>query len=163
MYSVQDVIDDIDFWLSDRASDTDVLLDHLGVDQHHRIKCCAHIILTIDEALDSEFLNVETKVGRDKLIASNIGNVAFQSKNSIITLGMIALAKCLSPSHGALSYSLYMLYKDWRSENNLAIKDFKGFKSNRFGKRSYLAELFDEQKADLIHFFEETVDENSNR
>ena len=163
IYSVQDIIDEIDFWMSDRAGDTDVLLDHLGVDERYRVKCCSHIILTVDEALDTEFLNVETKVGRDKLISSKVGSWAFQSKNSIITLGMIAVSKCLSPSHASLSYSLYMLYKNWRVENNLSNNEFKGFKSNRFGRRAYLAELFIEQRADLIHFFDESVDENSNR
>jgi hypothetical protein len=91
IYSVQDIIDEIDFWMSDRDGDTNVLLDHLGVDERHRIKYCSHIVLTVDEALDTEFLNVETKVGRDKLILSKVGSWAFQSKNSIITLGMIAV------------------------------------------------------------------------
>jgi len=97
--------------MPDIAGDTDVLLDYLGVDQRHRIKRCSHIILKVDEALDTEFLNIETKVGRDKLISSKVGSWAFQSKNSIITLGMTAVSKCLSPSHASLSYSLYMYTK----------------------------------------------------
>ena len=67
----------------------------------------------------------------------------FTSSNSIITLGLIALSKALSPSHAALTYSLYLDYKLWRKEKSeSSLKQFLGFKSNRFGRISYLAELF---------------------
>ena len=99
----------------------------------------------------------------EKLIGSNVGG-AFQTSSSIITLGLIALAKALSPSHAALSYSLYMQYKIWRSEKGLEYKvSFKGFQSNRIGRIAFLASLFLEHKKDLLKFFEETVDENSNK
>ena len=75
----------------------------------------------------------------------------FQSGSSIIMLGLIALAKALSPSHAALSYSLYLVYKRWREDNGLGVsKGFKGFKSNRFGRVPYIAKKFCEEKGDLI-------------
>ena len=40
---------------------------------------------------------------------------------------------------------------------------FKGFQSNRIGRIAFLASLFLEHKKDLLRFFEETVDENSNK
>ncbi len=58
---------------------------------------------------------------------------------------------------------MYMLYKNWRGKNNLSNNEFKGFKSNHFVRRAYLAELFIEQRADLINFYDESVNENSNR
>ena len=101
--SIQDIIDYIDFWMSDRSADGDVVLQNLGIDEQKILKCSAHIILCIDEAIDSVLRDVESKIGRDLLAGDGIGNKAFQSKNSIITLGLIAISKCLSPSHAALS------------------------------------------------------------
>ena len=52
----------------------------------------------------------------------------------------INFAKAFSPSHAALTYSLYMLYKLWRESSNLPISHpFKGFQSNRFGRTPNLA------------------------
>ena len=162
-FNVDDLIELIDFFMSDRSADGNVVLDELDIEESKRLKCSAHVILSIDEALDSVFKNVESCIGRDKLIGSNVGG-AFQSSSSIITLGLIALAKALSPSHAALSYSLYMQYKSWRDEHGLERKDsFKGFQSNRIGRIAFLASLYLEHKNDLLKFFEETVDENSNR
>ena len=70
--------------------------------------------------------------------------------------------QCLSPSHAALSYSLYNQYKTWRKENNLSHEEFKGFSSNRFGRTSFLASLYLEHQADLRRFFADCIDENSN-
>ena len=149
--------------MCDRSAEGTIVLDGLGVEENKRLKCSAHIILSIDSALDYVFKEAESSIGRDKLIGTNIGG-AFQSTSSIITLGLIALAKALSPSHAALSYSLYMQYKSWRTEKDLEYKDsFKGFKSNRIGRIAFLASLYLEHKSDLCRFFEEIVDENSNR
>jgi hypothetical protein len=160
--SVEDLMEQIDFWLSDRAADCDVLLDTLGVEEEKRLKCCQHVILTIDEAINKVFIDTESMIGRDQLAGVSIGTKAYQSTSSIVTLGLIAIAKCLSPSHAALSYSLYMDYKNWREENNLVTKDFKGFKS-RFGRIASLASLFLVHKEDLVKYFSENIDENSNK
>ena len=52
-YTTNDVLSSIDFWMSDRASDCDVLLDELGVDPDQRLKCSAHVLLTTPEAIES--------------------------------------------------------------------------------------------------------------
>ena len=86
----------------------------------------------------------------------------FKSSSSVVFLGLIAICKCLSPSHGALSYSLYQEYKNWRNENNLESSNFKGFRSNRFGRISGMATLYLKHKNDLVNYFDSTVNENSN-
>ena len=161
-FDESDMIENIDFWMSDRSADGTVLLDNLGIEENKRLKCNGHVTLTVDEAINSVLLDAESVIGRDKLLGGNIGNNAYKSNSSIITLGLIALAKGLSPSHAALSYSLYMRYKIWRTENDLDTADFKGFQSNRFGRTPELASLFLVHRDDLIRFFDETVDENSN-
>ena len=160
--SVQDIIDSIDFWMSDRSSDGNVVLDNLGIDENKILKCSAHIILAIDEAIESVFRDIESKVGRDTLTGDE-SLQKFMCKNSIITLGLIAIAKCLSPSHAALSYSLYQQYKDWREEQDLPISNFKGFCSNRFGRTAFLASLFLEHSMDLKEYWDTCVDENRNK
>ena len=47
--------------------------------------------------------------------------------------------------------------------DELQSKDFKGFQSNRFGRTSFLASLYLEHQQDLLRFFDEEVDENSNK
>ena len=160
--TVDDIKENIDFWMCDRSGDGSVALDQLEIKEDKRIKCCAHTILCIDESIDTYIASIEAAVGRDKLIGASIGLKAVQSKSSIVTLGLIELCKGLSPSHAILPYSLYMRYKQWRTENNLEAKSFKGFQSNRFGRTSQMAELFLKHKADLITFFNEVVDEKSN-
>ena len=66
--SVEDLKSQIDFWMSDRGSDLDVLLQHLGVDDEKRLKCCAHIILCIDNAIDKVYKNTEQMVGVQKIL-----------------------------------------------------------------------------------------------
>ena len=160
--SVDDIICNIDFWMSDRSGDGSVALDELDIDEDKRLKCCGHTILCIDDAIDSYIGSVESSVGRDKLIGAEIGLKAVQSKHSIVTLGLIALCKGLSPSHAVLPYSLYMRYKQFREKNNLDSDSFKGFQANRFGRTSKMADKFLEHKECLIQFFDEVVDEQSN-
>ena len=105
--------------------------------------------------------DVEKTIGRDQLTSLNLGN--FQSDLSVATLGLIAIAQCLSPSHAALTYSLYTDYKDWREENRLNVKGFKGFQSNRFGGTTLLASLYLEHREHLIEYFESNIGENNNR
>ena len=160
--NVQDIMENIDFWMSDRSSDGSTALE-LQIGEEKRLKCCAHTTLCVDESIDSVLNDVELAAGRDKLIGGDIGLKAIQSKNSIVTLGLIALCKGLSPSHAILPYSLYIRYKEWCKENNHEYKSFKGFQSNRFGRTAKMAELFLEHKETLKIFFNEAVDEKSNR
>ena len=63
-YTLDDVLSHIDFWMSDRASDADALLEKLGIDVDKRLKCCGHICLTVDEAMEYVFKqvrNINTK------------------------------------------------------------------------------------------------------
>ena len=131
---MEDLIETFDFWMSDRSANGNVLLDNLGVEEEKRLKCCGHTTLTIDEAIGSVLLEAEGVVGRDKLIGKEVGGFAYQSKNSIVILGLIAMSKGLSSSHAALSYSLYMTYKRSKRQNDLEAKDFLGFQYNRFEK-----------------------------
>ena len=128
-----------------------------------RLKCCGHTILGVDEAIGSVLSEVENIIGHDKLIDKNISSGSFQSKGSITTRGLIALAIALSSSHAALSYTLYSKYKQWCEENNLEANEFLAFRSNQFGRISRLASSFLEQRKDLIQFFDEVIDENSNK
>ena len=161
--SVDEIKSQIDFWMSDRVADTDVTLAELEVDKEKILKCSAHPILAIDEAINKVMLEVETNIGREKLIGQNCGSFAFQSKSSIVILGLMAISKCLSPSHAVASISLYKSYKDWRQEEGLDYEDFKGFQTNRFGRTSFLASLYLKHQQDLTRYFDEEVDENSNR
>ena len=82
------------------------------------------------------------------------GQKAFSSlSTSIHTLGQIAIAKLLSPSHASHSVSLYTEYKGWMDLQYIDHCGFKGFVSNRFGR---IAEIAKE-------FVTWTVDKNSNR
>ena len=161
--TLQDIIDNLDFWISDRSADCDVVLDELGIDDQNILKCNGHVVLTVDDAVDHVLKDIEAQVGRDKLAGDGLAFNKFKSKSSIATLGLIAICKCLSPSHAALSYSLYQRYKNWREEQNLPVSNFKGFQSNRFGRISSMAKLFLQHKPDLLRFFETHVDEHSNQ
>ena len=160
---LQDFVHLIDFWMSDRSADSDVILKNLDIDEERILKCNAHIILCIDERINNTLLSIENEIGRDKLIGVDIGSQAFTSKSSVVTLGLIALSKLLSTSHASVPYSLYSTYKLWRSKEGLDTSQFKGYSENRFGMKSYLAKLFLHQKEDLQKFFEHVVDENSNK
>ena len=127
------------------------------------MKCNTHVILCIHKCIDSVFLEVESNIGRDKLIGINIENMAFTSSKSIITLGLIALAKLISPSHAAVSYSLYETYKLWREREGLDNANFNGFSRNMLGRTAELASTFLKHKSDLQKFFSEVVDEHSNK
>ena len=74
-----------------------------------------------------------------------------------------ALSKLLSYSHAALPYSLCVMYKKWRKAEGLDKIDFEDFSSNRFGRIATLAKRFLQHREDLIHFFEQCVDEHSNK
>ena len=160
--TVDDIKHNISFWMSDRSKDGSLALDELEVSEDNRLKCCAHTTLCVDDTIDSFLKSVESTIGRDKLIGGEIGLKAIKSNNSIVTVGLIALCKGLSPSHAVLPYSLYMLYKEFCKKNKYDCTGFKGFQSNRFGRTAKMAELFLQHKEQLKHFFEEAVDEKSN-
>ena len=163
--SVEDLKSHIDFWMSDRGSDLDVLLENLGVEEEKRLKCCAHIILCIDNAIDKVFKNTEQMVGVQKILQLSAGEEIFKSPGSSIhTLGLIAIAKLLSPSHASHTVSLYNDYKLWlESNNNELCNNFKGFVSNRFGRIAELAKIFISHHDYIKAFFEVVVDVNSNK
>ena len=160
--SGEDIKHNIDFWMADRASDVDPSLEKLGIPARRRLKCCAHIILCIDEALEKVFKDREQRVGLSKLleVQSSRFNIAGRG-SSILTLGQIALAKVLSPSHASGTISLYDAFCDFMEKQDTK-NEFKGFVSNRFGRKANSAVLFLKHRSLIKKFFEEQVDENSN-
>ena len=148
--------------MTDRASDNDPAFEELGIEQSKLLKCCAHIILGVDNAADKVFHDVETKVGVHKLLDIGAGTLAFKSSTSIHTLDQIAIAKLLSPSHAAHSISLYGNYIDFLEKRDMR-GTFKGFVSNRFGRIAEIAKYFIDNKCAILKFFRERVDEHSNQ
>ncbi|KAL4219994.1 Cullin-2 [Mactra antiquata] len=141
--TVNDLKEHIDFWMSDRAGDCNTLLQNLGVSEEKAIKCCAHLILGVDHACDKVFRNTEQHIGIQNLIKITAGEKVFCSPSSSIhTLGLIAIAKLLSPSHAAHSVSLYNEYIAWMSANDIPHTGFKGFVANRFGRIAGLAKEY---------------------
>ena len=161
---------------SDQAGDADVMLDCLEVDETRRLKCNAHPILCIENAIDKTFASHERSVGKDKLISVAASHVFSSPSNSIFTLGLIALSKLLSPSHSQQTISLYMQYKSFLKDLSTSESDlkdlatqtlkaqFKGFGGgNRFGRVSYLAQTFVNHHPILVKFFENVVNVNQNK
>jgi hypothetical protein len=104
----------------------------------------------------------ERKVGMGKLL--HVPNAKFSAehvKESVLLSGQIALAKILSPSRAKEGVSLHSpftaLLKDRDRKN-----EFKGFTSNRFGRRADTAVAFFDIKEDLQAFFDEQVDMGQN-
>ena len=64
-----------DFWMNDRAGDSDAILDELGIESEKRLKCNAHILLCIDQAMDKVFKDLETTLGVQKLIGNDAAHV----------------------------------------------------------------------------------------
>ena len=159
---VSDLKSSIDFWMSDRAGDCETFLQELEIEEQKIIKCCAHLILGVDHACDKVFKDTEQKVGVHKLLNLNAGEKAFSSGSSVHTLGQIAIAKLLSPSHASHSVSLFNEFKQW-----LELKgektDFRGFVANRFGRIAENARQFVSHKDLILEFFDEVVDQNSNK
>ena len=81
-----------DFCMNDRAGDSDASLDELGITSEKRLKCNAHILLCIDQALDKVFKDLETTFGVQKLIGLGASHVFSGGSNSIWYLGLIAFA-----------------------------------------------------------------------
>ena len=172
----EEMIDFIDFFMNDRAGDSDTMLDELGVSEDQRLKCNAHCILCIQNAIDKVFKDKETEIGVTKLISTDAQHVFNSPSNSIFTLGLIAFAKFLSPSHAQTSISLYKQYKQYLTEDSksedsetkltsskLLKKGFLGFSSNRFGRTLSLAETFVQHRSMIQKFYDEQVDQHQNK
>ena len=69
----------IEVFMTDRAADNDVMLDELNVDERKALKCNAHVILCVAEALEKTFRDMEYVIGRSKLISEGAAHV-FSSK-----------------------------------------------------------------------------------
>lgn len=162
--TVDELKSEIDFWMTDRAGECESLLQNLGVDQSKMLKCSAHIILGIDHAIDKVYRNVEQKIGVHNLLEVTGGEKIFMSPStSIHTLGLIAIAKLLSPSHAQHSVSLFTDFKSWMSNNGLECHKFKGFVANRFGRIAELAKQYLTWRKSIQEFFTAVVDINSNK
>ena len=172
----EEMFDFLDFFMNDRAGDSDTMLDSLSVSSDKRLTCNAHPLLCIQNAVDKTFKDKETEIGVSKLISTDAGHVFNSPKSSIFTLGLIAFAKFLSPSHAQDSVSLYKQYKlflkadseDLDSDTreisaNLLKHGFQKFSSNRFGRLLSLAEIFVENKPMIVKFYEEQVDQHANK
>ena len=75
--TVDELKSEIDFWMTDRAADCEVLLKELGVDPRKILKCSAHIILGVDHAIDKVFKNTEQKIGIQNLLEITAGEKIF--------------------------------------------------------------------------------------
>ena len=92
--------------MNDSAADLYAILDELGISSEKIMKCNAHILLCIDQAME----DIETSFGVQKLIGLGASHVFSGGSNSVWYLGLIAFAKLLSPSHAQQSFSLFTLY-----------------------------------------------------
>lgn len=165
----------INYFMTDRAGDGDTMLDNLEISPEKRLKCNAHVLLAIDHAMDKVFKDIETQVGASNLISEGAAHVFNAPKTSIWYLGLLALAKLLSPSHNAESISLHTEYKDFlradsksNSSTSKLSKDLiknglKGFESNRFGRLGELSATVVAQASMLNTFFENQVNEHANK
>ena len=161
--SVEEIKDNIDFWLSDRAGDCGTMLEHLQIEDEKLVKCSAHIILGADNAADKVFKNVESQIGVHKLMSISAGDKIYNASTSIHRLGQLALTKLLSPSHADHSVSLYNQFIEWLQSRDCKPAGFKGFKSNRFGRIALIAKQYLNLRENILAFFESCVDENSNK
>ena len=148
--------------------DADTMLDSLGVSEWQRLKCNAHPLLAVQNALDGTFKNQETEIGTQKLISTDASHVFSSPKNSIWLLGLIAYAKFLSPSHAQESVSLYKQYKEYLKQDSeddtsetqkdsleLLKKGFNKFSSNRFGRVLERSDIFVANKTMIAKFYDE--------
>ena len=62
--TVENLLEQINFWMSDRASDNIIVLDNVGVDEERRLKCINPFFLGADGALENTFQSFEEKVTR---------------------------------------------------------------------------------------------------
>ena len=165
--SYKEMEDMIDFFMTDRAGDADTMLNELGIEEERRLKCNAHILLAVDNAMDTMLKDTETLIGKSKVISENAAHVFNSNKSSIWYLGLIAFAKLLSPSHSKESVSLYTDYTKFLREHHLSTKEilegFKGFQGNRFGRIGEISTAIIRHLPFINEFFEKMVLEHSNK
>ena len=173
--SYQEILDMFDFWMNDRAGDSDASLDELGISSAKRLKCNAHILLCIDQAIDKVFKDLETTFGVQKLIGLGAAHVFSGGSSSIWWLGLIAFSKLLSPSHAQQNISLFSLYKEFLTRDSQSCSEtaevsskllksgFTSFSSNRFGRLPELSSIFTQHEQQLREFYAHSVDENANK
>ena len=172
----KDILEMFDFFMGDRASDNDVMLNTLDISEDARLNCNAHILLCVTATADKVFKDLESSIGVHKLVGEGaLANLRF--KNSIWYLGLNAFSKLLSPSNAHESISLFKEYEGFLEEvvskdefSNLADKAktllsrcFLGFNSNRFGRLADLSSLFLEHVEVIKEFYDHVVDENQNQ
>ena len=156
----------IDLFITDRAGDSDKMLDQLGIAGSDRLKCNAHILLCISQALDTVFKNYETNMGLKNLISEGASFVFTNTANSIWFQGLNAFSKLLAPYHAAKPISLQKVYSNYlairndKDKDNLLKGSFTKFQSNRFGRLTGLSITFTEHKETLDKFFSDVVEEN---
>lgn len=161
--STDEMIDRVDFFMTDRAGDAKRMLEELNITPTKWIKCNAHIVLCVDNSVNKVLRTTETMIGVQNLMEVTSSFKPFENGSSILVLGLIALSKLLSPSHAAQSISEYLTYKEFLQSSGMNVPNFVGFKSNRFGRQATLAKLFLEHREYLINFFEDVLDESMNK
>ena len=175
----EEVKSSIDFFMLDRAGDGKVMLDELDIDEEKRLNCNGHMILCEAACLDSLFVSLESKIGVEKLIstkASFVFSGRSGKKQSIWTLGVIAISKLLGPRHCKESVSLSSDYKAYLKEDSendesdtkglskeLLSVGFESFSSNRFGRTGSISSTIVKHRPVLLKFFDEAVDESANK
>ena len=163
--SVEDIKSQVNFWMGDRADDVTKAFEILGIESGRVLRCSAYISVGADAAVDKVFKQFETTIGVQNLITLNAGQAAFINNNSVFTMAINALSNfsATANSHATLPYSLCVMYKKWRKAEGLDKIDFEDFTSNRFDRIATLANRFLQHREDLIPFFEQCVDEHSNK
>ena len=91
-HTYHEILSMVDFFMTDRASESDIMLDELGVDDKKCLKCNAHVLLA-DVALDKVCKYVETIVGVSNLIRRGASHVFNLLKNSVWYLGSASSCK----------------------------------------------------------------------
>ena len=59
----KDILDMFDFFIVDRASDNDVMLNTLDISEDVRLNCNAHILLCVTATTDKVFEDLESSIG----------------------------------------------------------------------------------------------------
>ena len=77
----------IDFFIADRAGDNKIMLNELGVGEEKKLDCNSHVILCVEESIDTVFRDYEIRAGKDKLITAEAAHVFSSPQNSIFRLG----------------------------------------------------------------------------
>lgn len=66
--SADEIAEMIDFIMTDRASDNNVMFDKLNLPNAEKLHCNAHVVLGIHNAIEKVFKETESSIGVEKLI-----------------------------------------------------------------------------------------------